>query len=86
MWLLILSTSAAFAWSKLEPRRKLIAIAAILLIGAWAFPFLMTFIAPKMDVVWPYYISYLVLLLVGVGGTLWLTWAIENGMEWWRGT
>ena len=57
---------------------------AVLLLGAWAFPFMMTFIAPKMDEVQPYYVSYLVLLVFGVGGTLWLTWAIESGFEWWR--
>jgi len=84
MWFLILSAAAAFAWAKIEPRWKFTAVVAVLLAGAWAFPFMMTFIAPKMDEVRPYFVSYLVLLIFGVGGTLWLTWAIENGIEWWQ--
>jgi hypothetical protein len=84
MWFLILSAAAAFAWSKIEPRWKFTAVVAVLLAGARAFPFMMTFIAPKMDEVRPYFVSYLVLLIFGVGGTLWLTWAIENGIEWWQ--
>ena len=84
MWFLILSAAAAFAWSKIEPRWKFTAVVAVFLAGAWAFPFMMTFIAPKMDEVRPYFVSYLVLLIFGVGGTLWLTWAIENGIEWWQ--
>jgi hypothetical protein len=84
MLLVILSAAAAFAWSQLGPRWKIGAVVAVLLLGAWAFPFMMTFITPKMDDVQPYYVSYLLLLVFGVGGTLWLTWAIENGFEWWR--
>jgi hypothetical protein len=82
MWFLILSAAAACAWSKLGRRWKFTAVAAVLLAGAWAFPFLMTFIAPKMDEVRPYFVSYLLLLILGVGGTLSLTWAIENGFAW----
>jgi hypothetical protein len=44
----------------------------------------MTFSAPKMDEVRPYYVSVLMLLIAGVGGTLWLTWAIEHGVHAWR--
>lgn len=82
MWLLILSTAAGLAWSNMERRWKLTTIAAVLLAGAWAFAVLMTFIAPKMDVAWPYFVPNLFLLILGVGGTLWLTWAIERGIEW----
>ncbi|HEX6100462.1 MAG TPA: hypothetical protein VF432_29375 [Thermoanaerobaculia bacterium] len=84
MWLLILSAAAALASSKLRPRWKLAAIVALLLAGAWAFPFLMTFVVPKMDEVWPYFVPYLALLTLGVGGTLWLTWAIESGIDSWQ--
>jgi len=84
MWFLILSATAAFAWSKIEPRWKFAAVVAVLLVGAWAFPFMMAFIAPKMDEVRPYFVSYLVLLIFGVGGTLWLTWGVENAIEWWQ--
>src|ERR1700682_595080 len=82
MWFAILS--AAFAWSPLSPRWRTGAVVAVVLVGAWAFPFTMTFIAPKTDEVRPYFVSYLVLLIFGVGGTLWLTWAVENGVERWR--
>jgi hypothetical protein len=57
---------------------------AVLLVGAWVFPFMMTTIAPNVDEVQPYYVSYLLLLIVGVGGTLWLTSAVENGIESWN--
>jgi hypothetical protein len=84
MWLLILSAAAACAWSKLELRWKVTAVVAVLLAGAWACSFMMTFIALKMDAVRSYFVPYLVLLIFGVGGTLWLTWAVENGIEWWQ--
>ena len=74
MWLVILSAAAAFAWSKIGPRWKLAAIAGVLLAGAWAFS----------DEVQPYFGSYLVLLTLGVGGTLWLTAAIANSIDRWR--
>jgi hypothetical protein len=35
-----------------------------------------------MDEVLPYVVPDLVLLIFGIGGTLGLTWAIENGIEW----
>lgn len=84
MWFLILSAAAAFAWSKIERRWRFTAVVTVLLAGAWAFAFMMTFIAPKMDEVRPYFVSYLVLLIFGVGGTLLLTWVIENLFEKWR--
>jgi hypothetical protein len=83
MWFLILATAAAFTWSQIERRWKIAAVVAVLLVSAWVFPFMMTFIAPKMDKVQPYYVSYLLLLIVGVCGTLWLISAVENGIESW---
>jgi len=83
MWFLNLAAAAAFAWSQIERRLKIAAVVAVLLVGAWVFRFMMTTIAPKMDEVQPYYVSYLLLLIVGVGGTLWLTWAVGNGIESW---
>lgn len=70
MCFLILSTAAAFAWSKIEPQWKITAVVAVLLAGALALPFMITLIAPKMDEVRLYFVSYLVLLIFGVGGTL----------------
>ncbi|HET8774710.1 MAG TPA: hypothetical protein VFP80_12990 [Thermoanaerobaculia bacterium] len=84
MWFLIFSLAAAFAWSKIGPRWKFTAVVAVLLVGAWAVPSMMTFIAPKMDEVRPSFVSYLVLLIFGVGGILWLTSVIENGIDWWQ--
>ena len=81
MWFLILAAAAAITWSQLAPRAKAAAVAVVLLVGAWAFSFVMTFTEPKMDDVRPYYVSYLVLLLAGVGGTLWLTRAIEQAVR-----
>ena len=81
MWLVILAAAAAVAWSNLAERMKAIGISAVLLVGAWAFGFMMTFIAPKIDEVRPYYVWYLVQLIFGVCGTLWLTWAIEKGVD-----
>ena len=66
-----------FTGSQIERRWKIAAVAAVLFGGAWVFPFPMTFIAPKMDGVRPYYVSYLLLLIVAVR-TLWLTWAVES--------
>jgi hypothetical protein len=82
--LLILSAAAGVAWSNLTERLKGAGISFVLLIGAWSFVFMRTFIAPKMDEVRPYFVSYLLLLIAGVGGTLLLTWAIESGIDWWR--
>jgi hypothetical protein len=84
MWLVILSTAAAFAWSDLSHRLKAAGVIATIAIGGWALPFLITLIAPKMDEVRPYYVSYVVLLIFGVGGTLWLTWAVEHGIDSWK--
>jgi len=85
VWLLILSAAAAVAWSKIEQRWKFAAVVAVLLAGAWTSPFMMMiFIAPKEDQVRTYFVSDLVLLIFGVGGTLSLTWAVENGIERWR--
>ena len=62
------------AWSNLTTRLKAASIAAVLLLGAWAFAFMMTFIAPKIDEVGPYYVSNLITLTFGVSVTLWPTW------------
>jgi hypothetical protein len=71
---LILAAAAAFAWSPIERRWKIAGVAAVLLAGACA----LRFLGQQMDEVQPYYVSYLLLLIVGVGGTLWLTRTIEE--------
>ena len=93
MWLLILAVAAAVAWSRIAPRWKNYAIAAVLLVGAGAMQFVLISIAPKMYDAQPYpkvdaaqlhFVSYLLLLILGVGGTLSLTRAVESGIERWQ--
>jgi hypothetical protein len=84
VWLLILSAAAAVAWSNTTERLKAAAICSVLLVGASVFTFRMSFIAPRSSDVNPGFVSYLVLLIVGIGGTLGLTWAIERALDWWR--
>jgi hypothetical protein len=81
--LLILSAAAAVAWSNMAQRLKAAAICSVLLVGASVFTFLMSFIAPRSSGVNPGFVSYLVLLIVGIGGTLGLTSAIERALDWW---
>jgi len=77
--LLILSAAAGVAWSNLTERWKAAGISFVLLLGAWSLAFTMTFIAP-LDGARPYFVSYLLLLIAGVGGALWLTRVIEHGI------
>jgi hypothetical protein len=84
IWLAILAAAAAFAWSPLDRPWRIAGIAAVLLLGALAFPFLMAFLTPDMDEMQPYYPSYLFLLALGAGGTLWLTRPIEHGLGRWQ--
>jgi hypothetical protein len=81
MWFVILASAAAFAWSDIGPRWRIGSVAAVLLLGAWAFRFMMTFGPPKMNQIQLNYVSLLLLLILGVGGTLWLIWAVERGIE-----
>jgi len=67
--LVTLAAAAAVAWSNLSARMRTIGIAAVLVAGAWAFSLLMN------D-----FVSDLVLLIAGVGGTLALTWGITIGL------
>lgn len=83
-WFIILSAAGAFAWSNLSHRWKIVGVVAVILFGAWAFAFMMSFIAPKMDEVRPYYLSFVVLLTFGIGGMLWLTRVAELGISAWR--
>jgi hypothetical protein len=84
MWLLILSAAAAVAWSNTSERMKAVGVSAVLLAGAWAFGLMMTTVTPKIDEAHPYFVSCLFLLIAGVAGTLWLTWAIEKVFDWWK--
>lgn len=78
VWLLILAAAAAVAWSNMTERLKALGISTVLFAGAWVFVLTKALIAPKIDEVRPYFVSYLVLLIFGVGGTLWLTQVIEK--------
>jgi hypothetical protein len=75
IWFLILAAAAAFAWSPMDRRSKIGALAAVVLVGAWVFPFMM------LDAAYLNYVSYLFFLTIGVSGTLSLTWAIEKGLD-----
>ncbi len=78
MCFLILSVASAIAWSQISRRSKIIAVVAVFLVGAWVLRFMMR------DEVQLYYVSCLLLIILGVGGTLWFTWAIDNSIPWWQ--
>jgi len=78
LWFVILAAAAAVAWSSLSERTRAIGVSVVVVVGAWAFAFLVTFIAPKIDELRPYYLADLFLVIVGVSGLLSLTWTVEK--------
>jgi len=78
LWFVILSGASAFGWSRLDEKLKAFGVAGVILIGAWPFSYLMTFIAPKVDGIHiGYYIANLFVLTVGVTFVLGMTWLAE---------
>lgn len=82
MWFVVLAAAAAFAWSKLDRTHRVLGVVGVVLLGAWAIPFELTFIAPKMDGVQiSDYIAYVFVLLAAVTLLLGTTRAIEYALE-----
>jgi hypothetical protein len=80
-WFLILAASAAVAWSTLPTKLKVAGVAAVLLIGAWNYTEMMTFIDFRFDEHRSFYLRHLAMLTGGILGLLVLTRPAENAAK-----
>lgn len=81
-WLVILSAACVVAWSNLGEKLKAVGVTAVLLVGAWLYSLVMTFIAPKVYGIYiESYIAQLFVLIVGVTFLLGVTWIVEQSLD-----